>query len=133
MCNRGRCVVFIQGLHEFSHYYRRSLPNSLRSKSLYQHASNSQRLFCYWCLLFLVKSFQRTQHPTDRVSTNWQHPLQIAHETAICRNPPIHSFTGDRKPRRSLIYLHLNMLRFYGNIRRSDFFVDTTFWQKVCL
>jgi len=26
-----------------------------------------------------------------------QHQTQIAHKTAICHNPPKHSFTGDRK------------------------------------
>jgi hypothetical protein len=54
----------------------------------------------------------------------------IAHEKAICRNPPIglHSFIGDRKKLdRSSIDQNINTLRFEENIRRSHFFVNTKY------
>jgi len=46
--------------------------------------------------------------------------LKITHETAIYLNPPIHSFTGDRKNMTSLIDHNLSMLCFCENIRRSN-------------
>jgi hypothetical protein len=57
----------------------------------------------------------------------------IAHETALCHNQLISNFTENRKKLdRSLIDQHLSMLSFYENMT-INFFVYTTFSQKVCL
>jgi len=48
----------------------------------------------------------------------------MAHERAICRHPPRHSFRRDTERfDRSLIDQNLSMLCFYGNIGRSEFCV----------
>ena len=49
----------------------------------------------------------------------------IADETAINRNPPIHSFTGDR--RNLTEDQHLSMLYFYKNIGRRNIFCGHNF------
>jgi hypothetical protein len=51
--------------------------------------------------------------------------MNIFHETAICRDPPTHNFTRNKKNKldRSLVDQHLCMLCFYENIRRRNYFV----------
>jgi hypothetical protein len=50
------------------------------------------------------------------------HVTHFFHKPAVCRNPPIHSFTGDRiKFERSLTDQHLSMSCVYKNIRRGNF------------
>jgi hypothetical protein len=41
----------------------------------------------------------------------------VAHETAICRNPPIHNFTGDRTP---LPIFHRPTLKRVVFLRRHE-------------
>ena len=58
--------------------------------------------------------------------------LQIAHETTVCRGPPIQSFAEEsKKLDESPADLHVSMLQFYENVRTNNFLVGTTFWQKV--
>ena len=51
-----------------------------------------------------------------------ENPVNTTHETGICRNPLIHSSTGDReKLDRTSLDQHFSMLCFYNNIRTSNF------------
>jgi hypothetical protein len=55
-------------------------------------------------------------------SVNEKRNVYSAHETAICRNPPIHSFAEDRK----------NLTDSYENIRTSSlFFADNILTEGV--
>jgi len=44
-----------------------------------------------------TRQFLRALSATTHLLQPIQHQTQIAHKTAICRNPPKHSFTGERK------------------------------------
>ena len=54
----------------------------------------------------------------------------------VCRNPPIHSFTGDRKKHDGLLlkaHKHSSILRFHENMRRSIYFLWTQYLDKKCV
>jgi hypothetical protein len=54
----------------------------------------------------------------------WAEVSYVAHETAISHNPTIYSFRGDReKSDRPLTHQRLIASCFYGNVRRSNFFL----------
>ena len=57
--------------------------------------------------------------------------LHVAHGTAIYSNPWIQIYRRWKKVVRSLRYSQLSTLNPYEYMRRSNFFVGTTFWQKV--
>jgi hypothetical protein len=44
-----------------------------------------------------TRQFLRTLSTTTHLLQPIQHQTQIAHKTAICRNPPNNNFTGERK------------------------------------
>ena len=44
-----------------------------------------------------ITQFLHALSATTHLLQPIQHQTQIAHKTAICHNPPKHSFTGDRK------------------------------------
>jgi hypothetical protein len=52
------------------------------------------------------------------INISLEHTLHIVHEKAICHNPPIHNFTGDRKKLdRSITDQDLSTPCFYRNIK----------------
>jgi hypothetical protein len=59
------------------------------------------------------------------MNEEWGKEDYIAYETAICPNPQIHTFTGDKKRNDlSLVDQHLSTLLlffFYENVRTNNF------------
>ena len=48
------------------------------------------------------------------------YPVYIAHDTAICRNPPMHRFTGDRKRKFDVSLIGQQLACYIVRIRRSN-------------
>ena len=71
--------------------------------------------------LFLPIGIQKyVYNEFNTQSVNWVR--DIAYDTVICRNPPIHGFTRERKDYQSSIDQHLSMFCLYENKRTSNFF-----------
>jgi hypothetical protein len=57
----------------------------------------------------------------------------ITHERIICHNTLTHSFIGDRKILQIFNRPLLKRVMFLQKYKDKQYFMDTTFWQKVCL
>jgi 23S rRNA A1618 N6-methylase RlmF len=58
--------------------------------------------------------------------------IYIAHETAICCNPPFHNFTEDRK-NRSLIDHYLSAVMFLRKYKEREFSCGHNTFDRICV
>jgi hypothetical protein len=62
-----------------------------------------------------------TARPLGTAFANIQQQNYIAHETTICRNPPIHSFPGDKNLNLSSTHQHLSYVMFLQKCKDKQF------------
>jgi hypothetical protein len=59
--------------------------------------------------------------------------LHHAHETAICPNPPIHSFTEDKRNLTDYIQTNTEANYVFAELWGQAMILEAAFWQKETL
>jgi hypothetical protein len=78
-----------------------------------------------------VSFIQAVRRTGTSVALQYSNRSYIAHETAFCRKPPIHSFTGDRKTWQILNRPALKLVMFLRKYKEKQFFVHNILTEGV--